>query len=103
MPVQITQFKRRQAAPRAEVFPHFTFASLQNQLLAAAGNAYIVPHIQGSGDPAPTDPDWILGAASIISWDLIPLNALDTSLKIEVSVDGTVFDVWRSYALYPAG
>jgi hypothetical protein len=103
MSVQITQFKRRQAAARAEVFPNCTIASLQNQLLAVSGNAYIAPAIQGSGITPPTDPDWITVVRSLFSFNLIPLNALDTSLRIEVSVDGIVYDTWRTYALYPGG
>lgn len=103
MSIQIFQFKRRQAAARAETFPRFTYGYLQNQLLAAASSAYIAPFIQGGGGTTPTDVDWLCGAGALFSWNLIPLSVRDTTLRIEVSSDGVTFDTWRSYALYPGG
>ena len=100
MSVQITQFKSGQASARAETFPRFSFAYAQGLLVGAGSSSYIAPFVGGSGVASPTDVDWIAGAGAFLSFDLIPANNFECSLRCEISPEGITFTPWRTSARY---
>lgn len=93
MSIQIFQFIDTGPAPVITT-PSFTIGYVDIDV-PAGGNAYIA---KGT-DIFPTSNDWILASRNEISMHLSPGRLLGVYLRIELSIDGIVWDEYHTYPL----
>ena len=103
MAFNIDQFRDAPGAPKAEVYPDFTFGAIDFEI--AAGSSRFVQHDVDPGAIAigTLSLNWNIQARQIMAFSIGTSLAAGGVFEILLSHDGTTFEHWRSFFIHGDG